>query len=103
MGVALPLIFGGALGNLVDRLSMDLKVVDFIRVYYKGFSWPVFNVADMAITAGEILLVIAFFSGELPELLPGGTCEEKDGAGPQGVVDEESEPPASTGEDGKKG
>jgi signal peptidase II len=54
---ALGLIIGGAIGNLVDRI-MNGYVVDFIDVYYRGWHWPAFNVADSAITCGVILLLI---------------------------------------------
>ncbi|NQU43965.1 signal peptidase II, partial [bacterium] len=52
--ISLGLIFGGAVGNLVDRVLHDLHVVDFILVLiqYKGRLWPTFNVADMAICVG---------------------------------------------------
>jgi signal peptidase II len=59
--VALGLLLGGALGNLLDRLFRDpgpLKgyVVDFIDIQWHGESvWPVFNVADMAIVCGGVL------------------------------------------------
>ena len=54
--VALSLIFGGALGNVVDRARLG-EVVDFIDVYYDGYHWPAFNVADSAISIGVILLL----------------------------------------------
>lgn len=56
---ALGLILGGALGNLVDRLRFDGAVVDFIGVY----GWPSFNVADMAIVAGTLILVVQVLRG----------------------------------------
>jgi signal peptidase II len=49
------LIFGGAVGNLIDRGRFG-AVVDFIDVYYRTWHWPAFNVADSAITVGVILL-----------------------------------------------
>jgi len=53
--VGLGLIIGGALGNLVDRAARhNHQVVDF---FYTGW-WPVFNVADMAIVAGVIIVVV---------------------------------------------
>ncbi|MCE2944849.1 MAG: signal peptidase II [Lysobacteraceae bacterium] len=57
---ALPfaLIIGGALGNLIDRVRFGY-VVDFVHWYWRDFSWPVFNVADSAIVAGAVLLVLA--------------------------------------------
>ncbi len=54
--VALSLIFGGALGNVIDRARLG-EVIDFIDVYYSGYHWPAFNVADSAITVGVILLL----------------------------------------------
>lgn len=56
-GVALALVIGGAIGNLVDRVMLGY-VVDFIDVYYRDWHWPAFNVADSAITCGVILLLI---------------------------------------------
>ncbi len=55
--VALGLIAGGAIGNLLDRLRLG-SVVDFLDFYYKGHHWPAFNVADSAITVGVGLLVL---------------------------------------------
>lgn len=54
---ALALIAGGALGNVIDRLIHG-HVVDFLLFYYRGWSFPAFNVADSAITIGAILLVL---------------------------------------------
>jgi signal peptidase II len=48
---SLSLILGGAVGNLIDRLRLGY-VIDFFNLYW----WPVFNVADSAITVGGILL-----------------------------------------------
>ncbi len=52
---AMVLLFSGALGNAVDRVFLGF-VVDFISI--KWFNFPVFNIADMAIVIGAILLVI---------------------------------------------
>jgi signal peptidase II len=54
---AIGLIFGGAVGNLIDRARFG-AVVDFIDVYYRGWHWPAFNVADSAITVGVLLLAL---------------------------------------------
>lgn len=56
--VALSLLMGGALGNLIDRVRFG-AVIDFIQVhwYYKYY-WPAFNVADSAICIGVTLLII---------------------------------------------
>jgi signal peptidase II len=54
--VALSIIFGGALGNVIDRARLG-EVVDFIDIYYRSYHWPAFNVADSAITIGVLLLL----------------------------------------------
>ena len=56
---ALPLAFiiGGAIGNLVDRLHAS-QVTDFIHVYFRQWNYPVFNLADCAITVGAVMLVV---------------------------------------------
>lgn len=56
LSAALTLIFGGAVGNLIDRLRFG-AVVDFLDVYIGGAHWPAFNVADSAITVGAILMI----------------------------------------------
>ncbi len=61
--VALALVVSGAVGNLVDRLRWDRGVVDFIGPVDLGFMhWPIFNVADMAITTGAVLLAACFWA-----------------------------------------
>jgi signal peptidase II len=55
--LALALVLGGAVGNLVDRARLGY-VVDFIHVYWREHQWPDFNVADSAITVGVVLLVL---------------------------------------------
>ena len=55
-GVGLPLILGGALSNLLDRMRLG-RVVDFLDVYYRSYHWPTFNLADCAIVVGAGLLV----------------------------------------------
>ena len=56
---ALGVILGGAVGNLVDRLRFGGAVVDFIGVY----GWPSFNLADAAIVAGTLILVLQVLRG----------------------------------------
>jgi signal peptidase II len=55
--LAVGMIFGGAVGNLIDRLRWG-AVVDFIDVHWRGYHWPAFNVADSAITVGVALLAV---------------------------------------------
>ena len=57
-GLALGLVIGGAVGNLVDRIQLGY-VVDFVDVHFKGWHYPAFNVADSAITVGVALLLTA--------------------------------------------
>ena len=54
--IALGFILGGAAGNLFDRISMG-GVADFLLFYYKSFSWPAFNVADIAIVCGVFVFL----------------------------------------------
>lgn len=54
--VALSLILGGALGNVVDRALIG-AVVDFFDFHMLGHHWPAFNVADSAISCGAVLLI----------------------------------------------
>ena len=58
LSLALSLVMGGALGNVIDRIRFG-AVVDFIQWHAAGFYWPAFNVADAAISVGAVLLVIA--------------------------------------------
>ncbi len=55
--LALSLILGGAIGNLIDRAFFG-SVIDFIDVYYQYHHWPVFNLADSAICVGAFLMLI---------------------------------------------
>lgn len=55
--MSLALIFAGALGNFIDRMALGY-VVDFFHFYIFGWSFPVFNIADICITLGFVFLVI---------------------------------------------
>jgi signal peptidase II len=55
--VGLALLWGGAAGNLIDRLRLD-GVVDFLYLHWGPHYWPAFNVADSAITVGVVLLIL---------------------------------------------
>jgi signal peptidase II len=54
LAVGLSFIFGGAVGNLIDRLRYG-QVIDFLDVHAGAWHWPAFNVADSAITIGMII------------------------------------------------
>lgn len=58
--LALSLILGGAIGNLIDRVRFR-EVVDFLDFYLGRYHWPAFNVADSAITIGTFLVAITLF------------------------------------------
>ena len=60
LAVALSLVLGGAIGNLIDRLAYGY-VIDFLDVYYQTWHWPAFNIADSAITLGVILMLAESF------------------------------------------
>jgi signal peptidase II len=62
----LALIVGGALGNLIDRIRFGY-VVDFVHWYYGSFHWPVFNLADSAISIAAVLLIALSFRAEKKE------------------------------------
>jgi signal peptidase II len=57
---SLALLAAGIGGNLIDRFRLG-RVIDFILVYYKDYRWPVFNIADTAITIGAALMAIELF------------------------------------------
>lgn len=61
--VSISLILGGAIGNLIDRVLLG-HVIDFLDVYYDQYHWPIFNIADSAITVGVMLLIIDLFWNE---------------------------------------
>lgn len=56
----LGLVLGGALGNLVDRVRTGL-VVDFLDFHVDAWHWPAFNVADMGISCGVLLLIASMY------------------------------------------
>lgn len=60
---SLSFIMGGAVGNIIDRLSQGY-VVDFIDFFVKNYHWPTFNVADSFISVGVGLLIIAIWRGK---------------------------------------
>ncbi len=61
------LVFGGAFGNLIDRLRFR-HVIDFLDFYVGRYHWPAFNIADSCITIGGLLLVLYFL--KFPEANP---------------------------------
>jgi len=61
----LTLIFGGAVGNLIDRLRFK-EVIDFLDFYLGSLHWPAFNVADSAITIGILIFIYHILFNKLP-------------------------------------
>ncbi|MBI4410746.1 MAG: signal peptidase II [Gemmatimonadetes bacterium] len=70
--IAISLICGGAVGNLVDRIRSTKGVVDFVDVGIGELRWPVFNVADVAVTTGAVLLALSLWREERQEDDAGG-------------------------------
>ncbi|HXX53765.1 MAG TPA: signal peptidase II, partial [Thermodesulfovibrionales bacterium] len=56
----LALILGGAIGNMIDRITMG-SVTDFVDVFAGRFHWPAFNVADSALTVGLVVMIAGSF------------------------------------------
>ncbi|WP_027179531.1 signal peptidase II [Maridesulfovibrio bastinii] len=57
---ALSLLLGGAVGNLIDRILFG-QVTDFLDFYIGNYHWPAFNVADIALTVGAFMMIIAVY------------------------------------------
>ncbi|HCX13118.1 MAG TPA: signal peptidase II [Gammaproteobacteria bacterium] len=55
---ALSILLAGAVGNLIDRFFLGF-VIDFIDLHYQTFYWPIFNVADILISTGVVLLIFS--------------------------------------------
>jgi len=65
--LALSLVVGGTVGNLIDRLAYG-EVVDFLLFFYRSFHWPAFNVADSAISVGVAIYIGSTFLRRQPEV-----------------------------------
>jgi len=59
------LIFGGAIGNMIDRIRLG-TVVDFLDFYIKGLHWPAFNIADSAISVGMAIFLFHLVFKKMP-------------------------------------
>ncbi len=59
--LAIAMVCAGAVGNLLDRLRSEMGVVDFIDVGLASVRWPTFNVADIAVSSGAVLLAIVLW------------------------------------------
>jgi len=85
--VALALILGGALGNLVDRITTG-QVVDFIEIGLGHLRWPVFNVADSAVSTGVVLFLLLGSTSH-----PRSETATEDAPSPDLPLDPHAEPP----------
>lgn len=65
LGIALAMIFGGAVGNVIDRLRFG-KVVDFLDVFIGQYHWPTFNVADSAVVIGVAIFILHIVFKKMP-------------------------------------
>ena len=65
--VALALVCGGAMGNLIDRIRSAAGVVDFLDVGVGDARWPTFNVADIAVSVGAFVLAVVLWAEDRPE------------------------------------
>lgn len=89
---SLASILGGASGNLIDRIRFR-EVVDFIEIGIGSLRWPVFNVADVAVTTGVCLFLVGSLRGRRDQ-------ESVDSSGESGAEDEAS--PASSAAEGER-
>jgi signal peptidase II len=62
--VAISFVTAGAIGNFIDRIRSERGVVDFFDFGFADLRWPVFNVADIGVTIGAILLAISLWREE---------------------------------------
>ncbi|EGQ0385491.1 lipoprotein signal peptidase [Staphylococcus pseudintermedius] len=63
MQIAISLLFSGALGNFIDRVSSG-EVVDFMDTVIFGYDFPIFNIADASLTIGVVLLIIVLLKDQ---------------------------------------
>jgi len=66
LAAGFALIFGGAIGNLIDRIRFGV-VIDFLDFYIRKYHWPAFNIADSAISAGIAIFVFHLLFKKIPE------------------------------------
>lgn len=62
--MAISLICAGAIGNLIDRIRSHRGVIDFLDVGIGDLRWPVFNIADIAVTTGAVFLALSLWREE---------------------------------------
>lgn len=78
VAVAIGMVIGGAVGNIIDRLHFG-AVADFLDFYIADYHWPAFNVADSGITIGAVILIVdSLFDREKGHIIKQGE-ETNDG------------------------
>lgn len=75
--LAIALVSGGAIGNLIDRVRGPQGVVDFLDIGIGDMRWPTFNVADMAVSTGAILLAYVLWGEERSERAAAAAAEPR--------------------------
>lgn len=83
--LALSLVCGGAVGNLIDRFRSTLGVVDFIDIGVGDHRWPTFNVADMAVSTGAFLLAWVLWMEDQETARAGGSASTPVRGDPRGA------------------
>ena len=68
--LALGLVTGGAVGNLIDRIRSHQGVVDFLDVGIGALRWPTFNVADIGVSCGAIALALSLWREDVRKPAP---------------------------------
>lgn len=90
---SIALVCGGAIGNLIDRVRSPRGVVDFMDIGIGDLRWPVFNVADVAVTTGAILLALSLWQEEHgSDSGPASEPEREPGTEPEPEAGAQSEP-----------
>jgi signal peptidase II len=88
---SVSLVVSGAFGNLINRVFEPMGVIDFIGPIWIGFTnWPIFNVADMAISTGAVILAISFWQEEREEARA-KQLDEADGS-PESTAESTADP-----------
>ncbi|MEJ7808869.1 MAG: signal peptidase II [Gemmatimonadaceae bacterium] len=98
--VALGLVCGGAVGNLIDRIRSASGVVDFLDVGIGDWRWPTFNIADIAVSVGAFLLAWALWGEEqatAAEAAPAGSPSGTPSSTPPGTPARAPVPSANPG------
>lgn len=91
--LAISLVSAGALGNALDRIRSERGVVDFIDIGFGMHRWPTFNVADIAVSTGAILLAMVLWREDSE--LASGVTEESEGGRPLSFRGSEKPPAAN--------